>query len=82
MCTATDLASCRWNFRSVYTSVLAFFGGGRREHFRELRGQIYQVELIAISEARFSLHPFISSLLSISFALVLFIVILSALSPS
>lgn len=51
VCTATDLASRRWNFRSVYTSVLALRG----EQLRDLRGQIYKVELIiSIGEARVS----------------------------
>ena len=55
MCTATDLASCRWNFRSVYTSVLAFWG--EKKQLRDLGGQIYKVKLIiTIGEARVSLH--------------------------
>lgn len=55
MCTATDLASCRWNFRSVYTSVLAFWG--EKKQLRDLGGQIYKVKLIiTIGEACVSLH--------------------------
>lgn len=44
MCTAKDLASCRWNFRSVYTSVLAFWGGKKaveRSGRTNLQSQTY-----------------------------------------
>lgn len=78
MCTATDLASCRWNFRSVYTSVLAFWG--KKKQLRDLGGQIYKVELIiTIREARFFLPlPSPSLLHRLPPPLVLLIVVLSA----
>lgn len=57
MCTAEDLASCRWNLRSVYNSVLAFWGG-KKQQLGDLGGQIYKVKLIISTvEALSSLPP-------------------------
>lgn len=64
MCTAEDLASYRWNLRSVYNSVLAFWGG-KKQQLGDLGGQIYKVKLIiSAAEALFSLPLSFPSFLS------------------
>lgn len=69
MCAATDLSSCRWNFRSVYTSVLALGRGAvERSGRTNLQSQTYYK--LAFPSV-LSLRPFHR-------ALVLFIVVLSA----
>lgn len=69
MCAATDLSSCRWNFRSVYTSVLALGRGAvERSGRTNLQSQTYYK--LAFPSV-LSLRPFHRALVS-------FIVVLSA----
>lgn len=79
MCAASDLASCRWNFRSVYTSVLAYLGGKAVERSGRTNLQSWSYYNhwwgLRLSPTALSLPP-------LHHALILFTVVLSAPPPS